>query len=137
MLLGSLVDDLYKELNISKKAYKELEYFCLQYREKKLEIENFCYISSVKYGFRPSNRTGSDTTLTNVQRMVSLKKDVEMIEKSAREADRRISRYIIRNVTERVQYEHMNVPCGRRQFYEKRKLFFCILYMKKRKLMSE
>ena len=132
----SIIDELYKELNISQYAYKELEYFCLQYKEKKQEINNCYGVSSIQYGFRPGNRKISNTTLSNAEKAISLKKDMEMIEQSAIEADSNIYGYILRNVTEKILYEYMDVPCGRRQFYEKRKLFFCILYMKRRKLIN-
>ena len=74
--------------------------------------------------------------MSNAEKAISLKKDIEMIEQSAIEADSNIYGYILRNVTEKILYEYMDVPCGRRQFYEKRKLFFCILYMKRRKLIN-
>lgn len=56
-----------------------------------------------------------------------------MIENAAKETDEQLYKYIIKNVTEGVPYEVLNVPCGRRQFYDKRKLFFYKLYCIKNK----
>lgn len=134
--MGSEVKKLFDELKISPSGYKELEYFCLQYNEKKHEINNSYGLKSPQYGFKSKNKTISDTTLTAVEKILSLKAEIEMIEQSAIEADSEIYPYIIKNVTEGILYEYMDVPCGRRQFYEKRKLFFCILYMKRRKILA-
>lgn len=50
-----------------------------------------------------------------------------LIEQSAVEANNDIYIYIIRSVTQGMTYEQLNVPCGRRQFYEARRKFFEIL----------
>ena len=57
-----------------------------------------------------------------------LKDDIEMIEQAAKEADEFLSGKIIDNVCFQIPFEHMDLPCGRRQFYYKRKLFFVKLY---------
>lgn len=55
------------------------------------------------------------------------KADCELIEEAAKGVGEWIAPYIIKNVTEGIPFEHMPVPCGRNQFYEKRKEFFCKL----------
>ncbi len=119
--------------NISSYAYKELEYFCMQYGEKKRLI---------KYGYGPKAlrftpvrvKGGiSDSTFETANQLIKIKCDVEMIENAAKETDEQLYKYIIKNVTEGVPYEVLNVPCGRRQFYDKRKLFFYKLYCIKNK----
>jgi len=47
-----------------------------------------------------------------------------MIEQAALLADSEIAPYILRNVTQGVPFHALMVPCGRRQFYEKRRRFF-------------
>ncbi|MDR2889238.1 MAG: hypothetical protein LBV33_05295 [Lachnospiraceae bacterium] len=57
--------------------------------------------------------------------------EMELIEETALAANDAIYRYILKNVTQGIKYEHMDVPCGRRQFYEARKLFFRMLSLKR------
>ncbi|MCI1958200.1 MAG: hypothetical protein LKJ25_01075 [Clostridia bacterium] len=108
------------EYNISRYAYRELEYFCLQYREKKRRLSHLRITNRESY-------EGEKTILEN---------DIKMIETSAYEADNILCHYIIKNVADGIVYERQNVPCGRRQFYEIRRLFFFNLF-KKRNLSKE
>lgn len=55
----------------------------------------------------------------------------ELIEQTAIAVNDGIYRYIIKNVTQGIKYEYMDVPCGRRQFYEARKRFFRMLAQKR------
>lgn len=102
--------DKYK---ISKNRYRELKYFCLQYEEKKKALSVF--------------RERKDL---NCQEALKLQKDIEMIERTAIEADSSIYKQIIKNVTQGIQPEHMPMPCGRKYFYKIRSRFFCILDIK-------
>ena len=117
-----------KEFNISDYAYKELEYFCMQYNEKKKFIKYGYGPKAVR--FAPVSVKGniSDKTFETAKQMIKIKSDIEMIENAAKEADEQLYKYIIKNVTEGIPYGVLNVPCGRRQFYDKRKLFFYKLY---------
>lgn len=103
--------DKYK---ISKNRYRELKYFCLQYEEKKKALSVF--------------RERKDL---NCQEALKLQKDIEMIERTAIEADSSIYKQIIKNVTQNTSYEYMFVPSGRRHFYEIRNKFFYLLDNKK------
>lgn len=91
-------------IRISKNKYNELKYFCAQYDEKKKEA---------KAG--------------NTQ----CRQDIDLIEQTAIMADRDIYPYILKNVTEKIPYEYMDVPCGRRKFYEARRIFFSLLAEKR------
>lgn len=51
-------------------------------------------------------------------------KQAAMIEQAARTAEPELWPYILRNVTQGVPYHALLIPCGRRQFYEKRRRFF-------------
>lgn len=89
-----------KNYGISRYRYLELRYFCLQYMEKKQSGE-------VKY-----------------------EKDIKLIDETVKEIAGSLQQYLMENVTEGVRYEDMQVPCGRRQFYELRRLFFVSLSWK-------
>ena len=83
-----------------------MEYFCRRYKEKKCLAEHNDEFSE-KY-----------------------MKDIELIEKTAAETDSELYNFILLNVTDGVAYEFFDAskrPCGRRQFYEKRKEFFARL----------
>ena len=97
------------DFKISFLAYKEMEYFCRRYKEKK-------YLAEFNDEFSEKYR-----------------KDIELIEKTAAETDSELYNFILLNVTDGVAYEFFDAckrPCGRRQFYEKRKEFFARLYRK-------
>lgn len=73
----------------------------------------------------------SDRTANDAIRITELKRDIEIIETSAREADETISKYILANVVDEISWEYMDAPIGRRQFYAARRKFFYILSQKK------
>lgn len=60
-----------------------------------------------------------------------LQTDIELIEQTAMEADADIYQWLIKNVTEGIPYEWLNVPRGRKQFYESRRYFFYLLAQKR------
>lgn len=91
-------------MNISKNKYNELKYFCAQYDEKKKEAKD-----------------GNEQS----------KQDIDLIERTAIMADGDIYPCILKNVTKKIPYEYMDVPCGRRQFYEARRIFFALLAEKR------
>lgn len=97
-----------KEYGISEYAYREMLYFCLQYGEKKKRLEKL-YIK-------------------NYEKAEIIKDDILLIERAAKEADDILDKVIIENVCYGVAPEYLSIPCGRRQFYEKRKKFFVTLY---------
>jgi len=104
--------DLRLEKNgVSRMAYRELVYFCLQYAEKQ----------------RDARATATP------QRRNALLQDIAMIEAVAREAAPDFGEELLRNVTARIPYEQLNVPCGRRQFYAARRRFFLLLFQKREK----
>lgn len=104
-----------KSHGISEYLYREMVYFCLQYPEKKSVIN-----SSIN----------DDSDYIN-----KLKSDVFDIEEAAKKTDSYLANYIIKNIAKGIPYEHLNVPCGRRQFYEKRKQFFINLCSERNKLI--
>jgi len=83
----------------------ELKFFCLQYEEWKIKINKSVDISEKE----------------------KLIKRCKMLEQAAIQADSEICSYIIKNVTQKIPYEHLKIPCCRQYFYEKRGNFFEIL----------
>ncbi len=119
------------DLNISNAKYNELKYFCLQYDEKKQEIQNNYGIrASARDGMTRSNTFGSPTEQAAI-RNVMLEQDLEMIEQAAMEADADVYKWLLKSVTQGISYEWMDVPMGRRQFYEVRRYFFYLLAQKR------
>lgn len=57
--------------------------------------------------------------------------EVKLIEQTAIAADPVIYPYILKSVTQGIKYEYMDAPCGRRQFYEARRVFFALLAEKR------
>ncbi len=120
------------EYQISGNRYRELKYFCRQYREKQSRLRSITEIGSMALvGNRSSNGTISDHTADTAIRKAELQKDLELMEQTAMEADAEIYQYILRNVADGVPYEYLGVPYGRTAFFERRKRFFQILDQKK------
>ena len=120
------------EYNISKYRYRELKNFCLQYREKKMQLSSITLLGSAGTESNGKGNTISDRTANDAIRIAEIKRDIDMIESSAREADETIQKYILANVVDEIPYEYMDAPIGRRQFYSARRKFFYILSLKKK-----
>lgn len=117
--------------NISGNRYRELKYFCRQYREKQSRLRSLTEIASPAFsGCGGSGRTADRTAATAI-RKAELRRDLELIEQTAMEADAEIYQYIISNVADGVPYEYLGVPYSRRQFYRIRKKFFFLLSEKR------
>ena len=119
------------EYNISKYRYRELKNFCLQYREKKMQLSSITLLGSAGTESNGKGNTISDRTANDAIRIAELKNDIDIIEASAREADESIQKYILANVVDEISYDYMDAPIGRRQFYAARRKFFYILSQKK------
>ncbi|MFQ9509504.1 MAG: hypothetical protein ACLRZ7_00835 [Lachnospiraceae bacterium] len=119
------------DYNISKAKYNELKYFCMQYNEKKSELSSSYGLNAVTNDGMPKGNTVGNPTERIAIRNEQLKKDIEIIESTSREADPELGEYILKNVAEGWPYEYLNVPCGRRQFYESRRYFFYLLSQKR------
>ena len=100
---------------MTREKYNELRYFCLQYGAKKKEIE----------------RIEKACDIGRFLQSLQLKEEVELIEDTALEADPELYKWTLKSVTEGIPYENMDVPAGRRQFYETRRYFFFLLAQKR------
>lgn len=119
------------DYNISRAKYNELKYFCMQYNEKKQELHNGYGLNAVVNDGLPRGNTSGNPTERTAIRNATLQRDVELIEQTVLEADPDIYQWLLKNVTEGTPYEWLNVPVGRRQFYEARRYFFFLLSQKR------
>lgn len=117
---------------LSPNRYKELKFFCKQYREKQSQLRSITELSSPSFGGCGGGNKISDRTADTACRRAQLQKDLEVIEQAAIEADGEIYPYIITNVVDGVAYQYLDVPAGINQFYRARRIFFGILSDKKR-----
>ncbi len=117
--------------NISRDKYNELKYFCLQYWQKKQEIDRNYGIDGFSQDGMPRGTSSSNPTEKKALRIAQLKHDTELIEQTAMEADVEIYPWILKNVTSGVPYEYMDVPISRTKFYDSRRYFFYLLAQKR------
>ena len=119
------------DYNISRAKYNELKYFCIQYVEKKQKLESAYGLRATVNDGMPKGNLSGDTTAQEAIRNVMLQEDLRLIEETAKKAAPEIHKRILKNVTEETPYEWMDVPVGRRQFYEYRRYFFYLLAQKR------
>ncbi len=133
----------FEDMEISGKRYKELCGFCEQYPEWKDKLCGMTYVRAVQYSSepQPSNHNNSDTTQKHALRALALKRKVDMIEKCAKSADSEWWEYIIRSACYEESYEYLygikKLHIGRSAFYEKRRYFFYLLDIEKKKKDKE
>lgn len=121
---------------ISENRYRELEFFCLQYDEKKRQLQALLHQSPPPPDGMPRARNLSDPTAQTAIRIEGLSQDCEDIEQSIEAAvgkneDPVMRRWLRLYVTRRDKPLISDIPCGRRQFYDMRKRFFCVLNEKR------
>lgn len=121
-----------KKYNISKERYRELKYFCLQYDEWKKQLSLCASLQAQQLTGMPGgkNKISNPTADAAVKRSELMEK-CALVEQTAIEAGAALYQYLLKNVTQGTPYEYMNVPCGRRLFYEARRRFFFFLSQKR------
>lgn len=119
------------DYNITRAKYNELKYFCMQYNEKKRELHKGYGLGNVINDGMPKGNIPGNPVESTAIRNTMLQSDIEMIEQTAVEADSEIYQWIIKNVTEGLPYEYMDVPINRTDFYSIRKYFFYLLSLKR------
>ena len=119
------------DYNISRAKYNELKYFCMQYSEKKQELHKGYGLGAIANdGMPKGNLPGNPTEQAAIRNSV-LQKDVELIETTAMEADPDIYKWLLKNITEGIPYEWLDVPLSRSRFYDSRRYFFYLLAQKR------
>ena len=118
---------------IDKHRHYELKHFCLQYPTwKKLynEAEKSC-VSAAALERESSTNIPSDITAKYAMKKIYYADRIELIEKTAKEADEYLYTYILKAVTEELSYTYlkskMNIPCGRDMYYDRYRKFFWLL----------
>lgn len=121
-----------KKYDISGARYRELFYFCRQYTEWKQELSVIATVKPQKLSGMPSGRNGkSDPTADAAAKCAELTAKCELIEQTAIETSSELYQYILKNVTQGVPYEYMDIPCCRQKFYNTRRKFFYNLSKKR------
>lgn len=118
---------------ISSKRYKELCAFCEQYPEWKEKLKNENFIQGVRYDDspKPSNHDNSDTTAKHAIKMLKFKRNCELIEKIAKQANPDLWEYIIKSACYEATYKFLKgydeIPIERSAFFEYKRYFFYLL----------
>lgn len=120
------------EYDIGTYAYRELNNFCKQYRDKKRRLRELqSPYKSPQITGMPSGSGPGDPTGRSAERAAVLSQDIDMIERAANKAAGRDAQSILKNVTLGIAWEYLPVSCGRRKFYDMRRLFFYLLALDK------
>lgn len=115
-----------REAGISPARYRELQDICAQYREYRRMI------AMVRAGIEDRRGHGSawhrpDPTGEKAVRLAAMAAEgrIRMIDTAAtRVGGPVVGRAILRSVTERIDYDRLSPPLGRKQFYALRLWFF-------------
>jgi len=118
------------EYDISDNRYRELKYFCRQYKEKQQRLNAVAELSSPQFGGRRGSGFSDRTADLGIKK-ARLAMDIQLIEQTALETDGECYPFLIKNVTEGVPYEYLDIPFSRAGFYAIRRKFFFILDKKK------
>lgn len=118
---------------IDKHRHYELKHFCLQYPLWKKAYTDFGDASmslSMIENIPTSNLPGDPTAKRATMRAYYAEK-MELIEKTAMEADRYLYEYILKAVTENLSYSYLKskleIPCGKDMYYDRYRRFFWLL----------
>lgn len=118
---------------ISKHRHYELKHFCLQYSEWK-KIYRYLETASVECSklerLPCGNNVGDPTANLAIQKAYYLER-IQLLEETAKQADKYLWNYILKAVTEGLSYTclkfKMEIPCGRDMFYDRYRRFFWLL----------
>ena len=120
-----------REFSISRHRYRELKEFCLQYEEKKSELQQIYTSSSVTPEVVAMGGVPGKPTEQKAMRALQLRSETDLIDRCIAEAcgdDVGLTEQMKKNITLGVGFDSLGyVPCGVRQFYQCRRKFFFIL----------
>lgn len=117
---------------ISKHRYYELKHFCLQYHEWKEDYNRINAIKGINTKKEVVDYTYiSDNTCDLAIIASDLSSRIDLVERTAYEADPDLMKYILKAVTENVSFSYlqsvMNIPCGKDMYYDRYRKFFWLL----------
>lgn len=118
---------------IDKHRHYELKHFCLQYPEWKRAYTEFddegMPLSMIDRA--PTSNLPGDPTAKRAMMKTHYAEKMHLVEKAAMEADKYISDYILKAVTENLSYSYlkskMDIPCGKDMYYDRYRRFFWLL----------
>lgn len=118
---------------IDKHRHYELKHFCLQYPIWKNAYAAFSDVTMPLSAIErvPTSNLPGDPTAKRVMMKAHYLERIKLIEEVAREADKYLSEYIIKAVTEDLSYTYLksklDIPCGRDMYYDRYRRFFWLL----------
>lgn len=116
---------------ISENRHRELMYFCLQYKEWRAVVNSVSAGGASIVERKPDGGNISRSVEAEVIRREKYQRKMHAVELACEYADPELAKYLFKAVTEGHKYDYMrgmlDIPCGRRQFYEKiRKVFWAL-----------
>lgn len=127
-----------EKYNISRSRYRELYYFCLQYDERKKEMEELRYPSPPKSDGMPRGSTTSNSTERNGIRAARLAMENQIMDQAAIEASADLYPWILKAAKYDLKFNYLHLcdgmPCGKNEFQKLRHKFYYLLDQKKREL---
>lgn len=117
---------------IDREKYYELKHFCRRYAGWKKTYSYFrSGKSSWNFGFQNRSKAFDDPTANLALMMTEFSYKIELVEKTAREADADLAKYILLAVTEGFSYDYLknvlDMPCSKDMFYDRYRKFFWLL----------
>lgn len=117
---------------ISKHRHYELKHFCLQYPTWKKEYAaSKPGVSSAPIEREPSSNIPGDPTANCAVKRTYYLERINLVEKTAKEADGELHSYILKAVTEELSYTYLktqlSIPCGKDMYYDRYRRFFWLL----------
>lgn len=118
---------------VERERYYELKHFCLQYQGWKKMLDALDGLSKNREELEKVAKTNniSNPTETLAIERAKWSNRINLVEKAAKEADEEFAPYILKGVTEGINYDHQNavtpLPMSRDTYYILYRRFFWIL----------
>lgn len=125
-----------KKYGISKHKFLQVYHFCMQYNEWKDELAyKTDTVKGIQLSDMPKGTGHGNATEDLAIRRALLCRNVELVEQTCMEADGELYQWLLKAVTnEGVGYtylwEHMNIPCSRNTYYNRRRKFYWLMSKK-------
>ena len=134
--MATLIRPVISEKNkywIDKHRHYELKHFCLQYPSWKRAYAEFSNpdmpLSTIERV--PTSNLPGDPTSKRALMKTYYADRINLIERTAKEADEYLYKYIIKAVTEELSYTYLKnrlgIPCSRDMYYNRYRKFFWLL----------
>ena len=119
---------------ISRHRFYEISHMCYQYFEWKDEYKALSEqgIKAVEYDGMPHGSDVGTPTENAGIKLSMLRNKIELVEKTAEDADPVLAKYILKAVTnDNVTFEYlknyMNMPCEKDMYYDRRRKFYWLM----------